>query len=200
MSLKLETAGDLASYIKGTRGRAASPRVQRNYTTPGNTAAIPLTLKALRANEALNNEDYYFPRAPVRGDEGKSAMKTEDSDVKKTAVVHSPADGRSPSMRSRTGRVGSVGPRAGSVGEKRSNSLKSNRSTMSTRSNMSKSSRLSSLAAPRQASARQHSFGVKPTMLSNNSRHVDPKRKPPGGGLNLSAAAINKASACYAKK
>ena len=43
---RLQTAGDLANFIKASRGRNPAPETAAPaYPTPGNTAAIPLTLR-----------------------------------------------------------------------------------------------------------------------------------------------------------
>ncbi|KAJ9449214.1 hypothetical protein DIPPA_31221 [Diplonema papillatum] len=195
---RLQTAGDLAAFIKGSKAQDPSPRPQRNFPKPGNTAAIPLTISALRRKDredavAQNPDEYYVPRAggsgvpppPRNRSRARAAGRLFESDHARPEQIR---QARENSLTRSGG-----GSRSGSAGA---------RSTRSTRSAVSRGSRLSALAEPKKPAAtglRPFQVGVSPMV---SSRFVDPqalqKRKARGGyGTGLSSDAVNKVASVY---
>eukprot|EP01063_Lacrimia_lanifica_P031418 TRINITY_DN5174_c0_g1_i1.p1 TRINITY_DN5174_c0_g1~~TRINITY_DN5174_c0_g1_i1.p1 ORF type:complete len:226 (+),score=45.97 TRINITY_DN5174_c0_g1_i1:59-736(+) len=206
------TAGDLAALIKDSRGKKAAV-AKRTFNAPGNTAAIPLTIKTLKQHNSRceAGDDYYVPRAvcahDVRPKLTSSALRS------KTAGAASP-DAERGARKARVARAGEAGvpPKRSASGARSVKSTRSVRSTASKASKASKTSKLSNagsrggytgsrlgaLAEPKIAPPRPVGLGPRPTMVSAGRPGTTSSARPRQAlGHGLSSAAVAKATAAY---
>eukprot|EP00756_Hemistasia_phaeocysticola_P063662 Hpha_TRINITY_DN7138_c0_g1::TRINITY_DN7138_c0_g1_i1::g.29927::m.29927 len=92
----MKVASDLVQWLKDQQGEKARERpVSPPFVRPGNSAAIPLNLRALRRAESLrdaNPADYYVPRHQPLPDEEPPATPPQRARLRQAGTdgTHSP--------------------------------------------------------------------------------------------------------------